>query len=210
MARRVEHSPPRYSPIRPDTVGAVAATGEMGATVIRLAGPQDAAALARLAAVTFPLACPPSTTRAASEAFIAAHLAEANFAAYLADPERVLVVADRGSGAALDGYTMLVLGESADPDVLGAVRIHPTCELSKCYVRADVQGRGVATALLARTHDEAIAHGAAGMWLGTNVANARAIRFYQKHGFVTVGQKRFRLGDDYEHDVVMEAPLPRT
>ena len=176
---------------------------------IRLAGDADAAALAEVAAVTFPLACPPTTTKEASDAFVAAHLVESNFRAYLADPDRVIVVADPGGGGPLDGYTMLVLGESTDPDVQAAVGIRPTCELSKCYVRADAHGRGVA-ALLARTRAEAIEHGAAGMWLGTNVANARAIRFYEKHGFVTVGHKRFRLGDGDEEDFVMEAALTGT
>ena len=186
------------------------AAAALDRTSIRLADARDAAALAEVAAVTFPLACPPTTTKEASDAFVATHLAESSFQAYLADPDRVLVVADPGDGARLDGYTMLVLGESTDPDVQAAVRLRPTCELSKCYVRADAHGRGVAAALLARTRDEALAHGAAGMWLGTNIANARAIRFYEKHGFVTVGHKRFRLGDGDEEDFVMEAALTGT
>jgi ribosomal protein S18 acetylase RimI-like enzyme len=176
-------------------------------STIRLAEAADAAALAEVAAVTFPLACPPTTTKAASDAFIADTLAESSFRAYLADPGRVLVVADPGDDAPLDGYTMLVLTESTDPDVRAAVTIRPTCELSKCYVRADAHGRGVATALLTRTRDEALAHGAAGMWLGTNIANARAIRFYEKHGFTRVGHKRFKLGDGYENDFVLECAL---
>jgi GNAT superfamily N-acetyltransferase len=174
---------------------------------IRLATTGDTAALAEVAAVTFALACPPSTTKEASDAFIAANLAEVNFRRYLADPARVLVVADPGDGAPLEGYTMLVLTESTDPDVQAAVRIRPTSELSKCYVRADAHGAGTGAALLARTLDEARARGAAGMWLGTNTANARAIRFYEKHGFTKVGHKRFKLGDGYEEDFVLERAL---
>jgi diamine N-acetyltransferase len=174
---------------------------------IRLAGPADAAALAEVAAVTFPLACPPSTTKEASDEFVATNLAESSFRGYLADPQRVLVVADPGDGGPLDGYTMLVLTESADPDVLAAVRVRPTSELSKCYVRPDGHGAGTGAALLARTVDEARSRGAVGMWLGTNVANARAIRFYEKHGFAKVGHKRFRLGGGYEHDFVLERAL---
>lgn len=174
---------------------------------IRLATARDAAALAEVAAVTFPLACPPSTTKEASDAYVAANLAEADFRTHLTDPERVLVVADPGDGAPLDGYTMLVLTESTDPDVQAALRIRPTSELSKCYVRADAHGAGTGAALLARTLWEARAHGAAGIWLGTNTANARAIRFYEKHGFTKVGHKRFKLGDGYEEDFVLERPL---
>lgn len=174
---------------------------------VRLAAPADVAALADVAAATFALACPPHTTPEAVAAFVAEHLSEARFAAYLADPERVIVVDDPGDGGPLRGYTMLVLTQPTDPDVLAAVRIRPTSELSKCYVRADDHGRGTAALLLARTLDEARARGAAGMWLGTNTANARAVRFYEKHGFVKVGHKRFRLGDGYEHDFVLERDL---
>lgn len=174
---------------------------------VRLATPADAAALAEVAAVTFPLACPPSTTPEAAEQYVAAHLSEASFAGYLADPDRVIVVDDPGNDLPLPGYTMLVLTPTTDPDVLAAVRILPTSELSKCYVRPDDHGRGAAARLLARTLEEAQARGRAGMWLGTNIANARAIRFYEKHGFVKVGTKRFKLGDVYEDDFVLERPL---
>jgi ribosomal protein S18 acetylase RimI-like enzyme len=49
--------------------------------------------------------------------------------------------------------------------------------------------------------------GAAGMWLGTNQANARAQRFYVKSGFEKVGTKRFWVGDHWEDDFVFERPL---
>jgi diamine N-acetyltransferase len=174
---------------------------------VRLATPADAAALAEVAAVTFPLACPPTTTAEAMDRFIATSLSPAAFTRYLADPGRVIVVDDPGAGAPFPGYTMLVLGESNDPDVVAAVRIRPTSELSKCYVREGQHGRGVAAALLERSLAEAGERGAAGMWLGTNQANARAIRFYEKHGFEKVGHKRFKLGDQYEHDFVLERAL---
>jgi GNAT superfamily N-acetyltransferase len=174
---------------------------------VRLAFPPDAEALAEVAAVTFPLACPPSTTEEAQADFIATALSVASFERYLADPDRVLLVDDPGDGAPFAGYTMVVLTEPVDPDVLAAVRIRPTAELSKCYVRQGQHGRGTAGALLARSLDVARERGALGMWLGTNQENVRAMRFYEKHGFVRVGTKRFKLGEVYEHDFVFERPL---
>jgi ribosomal protein S18 acetylase RimI-like enzyme len=174
---------------------------------VRLAAPSDAAALAEVAAVTFPLACPPSTKREAIEDFIATSLSEAAFARYLADPARTLLVAEPGPGEPLDGYTMLVSGEPTDSGVSAAVRLRPTAELSKIYVRADSQGRGTAGELLARTLDAARELGAVGVWLGTNEENVRAQRFYAKHGFVPIGTRRFKLGDRYEHDLVFERAL---
>jgi ribosomal protein S18 acetylase RimI-like enzyme len=180
----------------------------MAAMTVRPATPTDAAALAEVAAVTFPLACPPDMPREDVEAFVATQLSAERFTAYLADPARIVLVDDPGGGAALAGYTMVVLGEPYAADVAAAIRIRPTAELSKIYVRPEQQGSGTARALLDRTLAAAADRGAAGMWLGTNGANARAQRFYAKAGFAHVGTRRFQVGNRLEHDVVMERPLP--
>lgn len=173
---------------------------------VRRAVPSDAAALAEVAAVTFALACPPSTAKQAIADFVATALSAEAFARHLADPSRVLLVDDPGEGP-LDGYTMLVLGEPADADVVRSIRVRPTAELSKIYVRPGQHGRGTAGGLLERTVEAARERGAAGMWLGTNQENERAQRFYAKHGFERVGVKHFRLGDRDEDDYVFERAL---
>lgn len=172
---------------------------------MRRARAADVPALAALAALTFPLACPPHTSEAAKAAFIAAHLSEASFAAYLADPARSIFVAE--ADGALVGYTMLVAGEPADADVAAAITLRPTVELSKCYVHPDAHGAGAASELMAASLADAAASGAAGMWLGVNQLNARAQRFYGKQGFARVGTKRFLVGDRYEDDFVFERAL---
>lgn len=173
---------------------------------IRPALPADAAELARVAALTFPLACPPHTTAAAKIDFIARVLSEQRFAEYLDDPERRLFLAVDSVGLVV-GYTMIVLGEPFDEDVRSALRIHPTAELSKCYVAPSRHGAGVAALLVGASVRCAVDAGAVGMWLGVNEENARAQRFYGKHGFRRVGAKRFLVGDRYEDDWVMERSL---
>ena len=74
---------------------------------IRVAGPADAAALAELAADTFPLACPPSTTAEAIAAFIAANFTVERMGEYLADRGRTLLVAEEPDwprGGLLDAH----------------------------------------------------------------------------------------------------------
>ncbi|GGJ76094.1 N-acetyltransferase [Pilimelia anulata] len=173
---------------------------------IRPAGPADAAALHRLAALTFPLACPPRCAPAAIAAFVVAHLGVDSFARYLADPARDLLLAEAGGAPA--GYTMLVHGEPADPDVVAALTARPTTELSKCYVHPDHIGGGVAAALVGESLAAARRRGSAAVWLGVNRENARANRFYDKCGFAVVGHKRFRVGDEIEDDFVRELVLP--
>jgi ribosomal protein S18 acetylase RimI-like enzyme len=178
---------------------------------IRAAGPDEAAALAELAAATFALACPPHTTADAIAVFLRDVLAPANFEAFLADPDKLLLVAEAHDGAGVSGpllgYTMLVFGEPSDADAAGAIRIRPTAELSKCYLRAEAHGTGTAAALMSATLDAARERGAAGSWLGVNQENVRALRFYGKHGYERVGIKRFLVGERYEDDFVLERAL---
>jgi diamine N-acetyltransferase len=172
---------------------------------IRKAAATDAAALAQLAALTFGLACPPGTAQASIDEFLATTLSESRFDDYLADPARMLFVASSGG---LDvGYAMLVFGEPTDGDVLAAITLRPTSELSKLYVLAHQHGAGISSALVAAAVDAARLRGCAGMWLGVNEQNGRANRFYEKSGFARVGAKKFLLGGKWEDDFVRERRL---
>ncbi|WP_211880104.1 GNAT family N-acetyltransferase [Pseudarthrobacter albicanus] len=183
--------------------------------VIRRAGADDAGSLAELAAVTFPLACPPGSAPEDIAAHLANTLSEENFRAYLADPSvTVLVIEADGLHAdglhadgGLRGYSLLVFRPAQDRDVAAALPILPSAELSKCYVHPDHHGLGAAAELMHASVASAAAAGAAGIWLGVNSQNARAIRFYEKSGFRKVGTKSFQLGNTVEHDFVMERPL---
>lgn len=161
----------------------------------------DVGELARVAAATFPLACPPSAQPADIAAFIADNLSERCFATYLADPDR-RVLAARDDGRAI-GYAMMVRGVGSDPAVDTAVRHRPAVELSKMYVLADRHGTGAAAALMDAALQWAADVGADCVWLGANRNNARAQRFYRKFGFSVVGDRAFRLGTGVECDVVM-------
>ncbi|WP_445442714.1 GNAT family N-acetyltransferase [Clavibacter sp. km1a] len=181
----------------------------------RVATPADADEVASLAARTFALACPPSTTAEAIAEHVRTVLSPARFAAHLADPARRVVLAEVDGRAV--GYTMTVAAPPADPDVAGALRLRPEIELSKVYVEAGQHGVGVARPLMAETlriaRDLAGASGRdaeAGIWLGVNEHNARAIRFYERSGFRIVGTRSFRLADSVETDHVMERPLTAT
>ena len=136
--------------------------------MIRRAAPEDAPALHRLAAATFPLACPPELTADDQRAFIDAHLSEASFLSYLADTHRVVLVDEIDD--ALVGYTMLVLGPPTDADVrlaLDEEDARPIAELSKCYV--------LPTARIWRRTPPARRHhrDRRGLWRGADVARGQ-------------------------------------
>jgi ribosomal protein S18 acetylase RimI-like enzyme len=173
--------------------------------LVRVAGAGDAAVLHDVAAATFALACPPGTTQQGIDDFIATTLSEARFDEYLADGSRVLVLAEI-DGVAV-GYTMVIVGEPTDADVLASITTRPTAELSKLYVLAGHHGAGIAPKLVDASVAVAVERGARAMWLGVNQLNARANRFYEKSGFSLVGTKRFLVGGKYEDDFVRERLL---
>jgi GNAT superfamily N-acetyltransferase len=171
----------------------------------RRAGSHDANLLHDLAARTFGLACPPGTAQSDIDAFVATHLSRASFAGYLADPARILLIAADDDVPV--GYSMLVRGPITDPDVAAVVQADTTIELSKFYLAPERHGSGAAAALMAATLDEAARTGAKSCWLGVNQRNVRAGKFYGKHGFEVVGEKRFRVGAKVHHDHVRVRPL---
>ncbi len=159
----------------------------------------DSAEVAAVAARTFPLACPPSSTPEDIAAFIAANLSTNNFDEYIRE-HRVLVAREN----VIVGYSMLVNGVVEDPDVQRAVTLRPAMQLSKMYVLPEFHQAGVAGALMTASLADAAAHGAIGVWLGVNQENERAQRFYAKHGFNRSGTKTFQVGKRLENDYVMQ------
>ncbi len=106
---------------------------------VRPAGPEDAEAIARLAARTFPLACPDHTPPAAIEAHIANELNADRFREHMATATFLVVDAE----PEVRGYVML----STEPPPI-PTRWHNPIELRRIYVDASEHGRGVAAALM--------------------------------------------------------------
>lgn len=172
---------------------------------VSTAGLWDAEQLADVAAVTFPLACPPGSSRAAIAAFMDGVLSHERFGEYLTDPQRTILAATEDDS--MVGYAMLVSGPPSDPDVARVLTYTPTMELSKMYVLPGHHGSEVAAALMAESLARATLGGCAGIWLGVNQQNLRAQRFYTKQGFEIVGTKTFTLGPEIHDDFVMERAL---
>ena len=165
----------------------------------------DLAELATVAARTFPLACPPSTSPENVVAFIDENLSENRFREYLGDAEHVVLAAREEQR--MVGYVMLIRGVPDDEDIARAVPLRPAVELSKMYVLSDSHGSGVSAALMSAALTRAAELDAKCVWLGVNQNNQRAQRFYTKHGFSVNGTKTFRVGTDLEDDYVMVRPL---
>lgn len=80
-------------------------------------------------------------------------------------------------------------------------------ELHRLYVRDDVKGKGVAAALMDWTHQQALAAGAADLFLGVYQGNERAQRFYTRYGFEIVGEYLFSVGATRDPEYIMRKAL---
>ena len=167
--------------------------------------PADVHRVSTLARETFPLACPPGTTRENIELFCDTKLSVEVFEGYLADPNiRIWLATSRDEPV---GYLMSVGGEPPDPVIAGAVRMRPTVEISKIYVLECSHGSGVASDLMGFALEDAKTEGAQSVWLGVNKHNERANGFYERQGFVIVGERSFQVGESIEDDFVREKAL---
>ena len=175
---------------------------------VRLARPDDAAAVSELAARTFPDACPSSLPAEAIEEHIATQLSPTVFAAVISSPEehRLFVVEVEG---ALVGYVLTHVGAHALPgDLVRPGRVEEgSAYLSKCYVGEEWRGSGIADALIERAVADAGEAGHMSIVLGTNRGNKSAQAFYKRHSFRKRSSRTFDVGGVRNYDVVMVRDL---
>lgn len=80
-------------------------------------------------------------------------------------------------------------------------------QLSQLYVARDHQGAGIAAALMDWAENSARADGAGALLLTVWEENPRARRFYEKRGFVHIGDYAFPVGAQIDTDHIMRLPL---
>jgi diamine N-acetyltransferase len=167
---------------------------------IRRATTNDAAALADLGRRTFADAFADSNTAENLAAYLASTYRPDLQHAELIDPAMCTLVAV--DGEALIAFAQLRRGPPS-PGV-----VDPTAlEVKRFYVDRVAQGSGLAYQLMADCTAYARAQGALSLFLGVFEQNVRAIRFYERCGFVTVGAQVFRVGTDDQRDLVLSCPL---
>lgn len=159
--------------------------------IVRRATPSDAAALAELGARTFIDAFGAQNRPEDMEAYVKATYGVEQ---QLREIDDTLVVEDDG---ALVAFAQLYRSDSPYGDV----------ELGRFYVDRGHHGRGIAQTLMDAVLAAARNLGARKLWLGVWEYNPRAIRFYEKCGFVDVGAHPFRIGNDVQTDRVMTLVL---
>lgn len=118
------------------------------------------------------------------------------------DTGNIFLIACRGGHAVPIGYAKLCT-KSEDPSITD----QDTVEIERIYADQAEIGRGVGAALMRACLDIAEDLKCRTIWLGVWERNERAIRFYERWGFATVGARRFALGSELQNDQVMARRL---
>jgi ribosomal protein S18 acetylase RimI-like enzyme len=117
---------------------------------------------------------------------------------------------------AISAHPGRIIVAEYENNLVGVAEIHPekkapagnitAPELSKLYILEWFCGKHIGQQLLIEAERFAIALGAAQLWLWVLISNERAVSFYKKHGFKTIGTAFFQMEvNRYENLVMVKA-----
>lgn len=100
------------------------------------------------------------------------------------------------------GYLKLNTGE-AQTELQG----DSVLEIERIYVLKDFHGKKVGQVLFEKSLDIAKQLNKEFIWLGVWEQNTKAVRFYEKNGFVAFDTHIFKMGDEEQTDILMKKTL---
>jgi diamine N-acetyltransferase len=167
---------------------------------IRKAEPTDAGVLARLAEKTFRETFGADNTSADMDQHIletysakiqTQEILDANIDTFVCEFENELIA-----------YAQLSWLPA--PNYITAQR---PVEIRRFYVDSAWHGKGIAGELMAQVLEHVASKNADQIWLGVWEHNPKAQRFYQKMGFLEVGEHVFQLGNDPQRDLILSRKI---
>lgn len=100
------------------------------------------------------------------------------------------------------GYLKVNFGQSQTE-----IKEENSLEIERIYVLKDFHGKKVGQLLYDMAMKISKQRKVDYVWLGVWEENPRAIRFYEKNGFVEFDKHIFKLGDDEQTDIMMKLKL---
>lgn len=170
--------------------------------VIRRAEAEDAHGLAELAARSFRDTFAADNNPENVEDYLQSSLTLASVREEIDIASNIFLLAYRSGDHAPVGYAKLS-SATHDPSVGG----QNTLEIERIYADKQVIGHGVGAALMRACLNAATDLGCDTIWLGVWEQNERAIRFYERWEFKTVGARQFAMGPELQNDLVMAREL---
>jgi len=163
--------------------------------------PGEVTILQDLARLTFYETFAAENTAEDMQKYLEEELSTEKLATEIDDPSFSIFIAK--TGGKISGYLTLHLKN--DPDTPGKQGL----KIERLYILQEFQGLGYGIKLLEYAEDKLRQLQLDYLWLGVWERNYRAIRFYEKNGFVRTGQEVFILGEDVQTDYIMKRYLSR-
>ena len=172
----------------------------MSESIIRKASLSDLSALQKIAIATFTDAFADFNSQGNMESYIEKNFSVEKLTRELQNPDSAFFLALEG--IEVSGYMKINSG-----DAQNELKESPSMELGRIYVIRRLWGKGVADLLCSHAIATARETRKSFLWLGVWEQNYRAIRFYQKHGFVEFDKHTFILGTDVQTDLMMKLEI---
>jgi ribosomal protein S18 acetylase RimI-like enzyme len=163
---------------------------------IRQASLDDAQTLAHIGVATFVDSYTSEIEGPAMMAHCTREHSRAVYATYLEHEAAAWLLEHAETGAPM-GYALV-----CPPDLPTELQ-DGDLELKRIYLLSRFHGSGAGKALLNVTVEHAQNLGAPRLLLGTYEENFRAVAFYQREGFETIGTRKFQVGDKLFDDIIM-------
>lgn len=167
---------------------------------IRKAELADLATVQQIGRETFFETFAEANTEADMQKYLTENFADTKVLAELGNPESQFFIAWEGNAPI--GYLKINTGE-AQTESQGDTAL----EIERIYVKNAYHGKRVGQLLYEQAI--AIAHqlNKTLLWLGVWEENPKAIRFYEKNGFVAFDKHIFQFGNDAQTDILMKKAL---
>ena len=130
--------------------------------------------------------------------YVLSEFTKEKFVSRLAEKSSAVFVAEIDKN--LVGYSV------CDANTSCPVTVDAKVELSTLYVQEHFGSRGVGSSLLQQAELWAKQRADSSIWLTVNSENSRAMAFYAKHGYTSVGITYFRLGQEDHQNHVLVGP----
>src|SRR5215470_14653548 len=126
------------------------------------------------------------------------------YAGWLRDGESAVWIAEVEPGRAPVGYLVLTKPDLPLPDISP-----DDAEVKRVYLLSRFRGAGLGRRLMQEAEIHARARGVRRLLLGVYSGNSAAISFYERLGYVRVGERSFKVGDNTYHDFILARSLDK-
>jgi ribosomal protein S18 acetylase RimI-like enzyme len=172
----------------------------MNQIIISMAGIEELGTVQQISRETFFETFAEANTEADMKKYLAENFSDEKMRKELSNPESKFFIAWDDKNPA--GYLKVNFGQAQTE-----LKDSDSLEIERIYVKNAYQGKKVGQILFEKSLEIAQIRRNRYIWLGVWEENQKAIRFYEKNGFVTFDKHIFKFGQDEQTDIMMKKVL---